>query len=1295
MKSNIIVTLIGAFLLLLFCGSLIVYHAISSDESFVNNQIESNDIDAEVNHTANSENDNNEKTNASNPNMPGNEKVKNRKDFSSDENTYKKPLVPSINNQNSKEVVVDQTLANTKNSPDLIKTSNIENTTESIQEKVEIEITVLNGLDNKILADFDIDAIGEFRGGYIKSGSFKTDKNGKFILTVGIIGSMFLKLNTADYSTHTRVMSVKYGKNEYRAKLLKGGTLEIKATSADNKPVEGLTAKFNTFFRAPTEKDSFPLTFDNVKGVYILNNVPLGAQDISFKAPGFLETEFYKVRVDVKNTSYLEVRLYGTKMLYFDLNIPKKPDLIFVTNLKRANTTVKSPEYNVSTRLPSRVSNQTHIPNKIEIKQDRLESFKNQNGLFEFELTEKSITNLTLDVDGYVPKEITITPNSDTYKIILMEGFTGKLQIKNEKNEPIAGATVTYTSGLLNQISVSNEKGEAELSGMTKSMWLQLAVVHPKYASWNEKWHFDSEEQNTKIIVLKEGKGISGKIKFEDKAVSGAIVTLMQAGKPAPIATMTTGADGAYFFNKIEGKSDILYVVSAIHSERGVATSAPTAISEKNITIDLVLVNEKSITVKVVDERGEPLHNKKVNIISDLNNEYAFSVATNEKGEAELFNINRGTYTVILDDSKYRCTPAKTTIPAGLVTLTAKKKNLKKVNITVSDGKPFSGELKVTLERNDWPIEVTVDEDGYFVEFNDSIVFVIVVFQAQGYGSVRLGPYQNAENFPKEFNVHFKPGENFKVKVIDDADLQPIPYVTVEIIESGIKIEALPTNELGEINFSHIGGRFFVLVTDQSYAKFSTEFDGSQAKETTIRLVKGGSLKGHLTLKKEVAKAKIMLEPGTENSAIDSAGNFEILNLLPGEYTISVVRTFKDGRTQIEKIPARIIIEREKQFEIDLDDFQKNQTTLEVSILKNGSNSNERGYLNITDRRHQSVIATEIIDGKYLVERILPGDYLISYSFQGKTMQKNLEILPNQMNTVEIIVPGSSVTFSVKNAEGLAISKVMVTLYSGEKFKQEDTYLGNQMITNPQGMGTFTLMPKTPYYFVVEEDFRFNYQINVVGPIVLEAGQDSRIDFVLPYARKLPKLQVVDQAGKVLADAGFLFTDEAGNFFQRALLKEWDFFPFTNVEGFLPDNCWPKENFKLVVGKEGYEYKEINIPVEYDPTQLMQIKLNRGSNINCNFQNKLPLPISVGILNANGVLLQKPIPYINRKKKDLTIYYENISSGNISFNDLAAGTYSIGYFWNGSTRLISKQGPFTIGIGETINVASTLQLEGF
>ena len=1286
MKGNLLVILICVFVLLLITGVYFVYQSFSNEGNI------EKENSSEVTEIENNPKENTARSTPYSDSVAHSSENPIAKKTSPSGNINSKEIINGSGPKHSMEPVVDQTahsVASKNIEPELTK-----NVVGSEKEKIEVEITLYDGQENKLLSDFFVAIKYEDKSNNGKFERYRTDKNGKFAFMVTQTGFLRLQLLTKEYSSHSKTLNVLNGKNVYMAKLFKGGFLEIRATNAEGKAVPGLIANLGGGFKSASLKESLTLEYDASKGTYLLSNVPVGPQDISFKAAGYQSTDVFKVKIEPSNTALFEVRMNVARMLFFELDIKSKPDLIFVTHVKTA--AVKTMNQPVSGRLPNRGTNApVKTPGgKNAPEEEKTEVFKNQNGLFEYELLIKNATAITLEVEGYVAKDVAITPDRDTYKVTLIDGFSGKLQINNEKGLPVANAVVNYTSSSLNQSVLSDDKGVAILSGMTAHMPLRLNVTHNSYATLNDRWEFDANEQNTKAVVLKEGKGISGKIKFESKFVANAKVFLYQSGKPMVVATTDSASDGSYSFNKLDGNSDTGYMVSAFHHEYGVANSGEIKIEDKNPTIDLTLVKEKSLTVKLVNHKGEVMPNKNITVINNFDSAYSFSVMTDEKGEYEFFNLIHGLYSINLVDSKFKCKEVKATIPAGVITLTAKSKELRKVNIKVEGGKPFTGDLRVTLERNDWPIVVVVDEDGYFVEFQEGepVVFVRVVFHSQGYGDVRMGPYERKEDLPNEFNVEFRVGENFKVKVVDDMNNSPIPFVTVDVFSGNSKVESLPTNDVGEISFSYLSGKFVINVKEDGYAVYSNEFDGGQNKELVVRLIKNGGIKGHLTLSKEVSKAFVILQPGDLMQQFDSAGNFENLNITPGEYTISVSRTFKDNKTQLEKIPASIIIEREKTLEINLDDYVKNQTTLEVLVFNDGRPSTERGILNITDRRGQSVVSATVDNGKYNVERILPGEYLLRYTHQGRVLQRSLAVLPNQANTVEIYVPGSSLTFSVKNTEGVPISKVMVTLYSGEKYRQEDTYLGNQMITDPRGQGTFFLMPKTPYYFIVEEDFRYNYQINMIGPIILEAGQEQRIDYILPYARKLPKLQVTDMAGKALADVGFLFNDENGNFFQRTLLKEWDFFPYSNAEGFLPENSWPKEHFTLVVGKEGYEYKEIQIPSDFDATQLTQIKLNKASTVICSFPQSLPYPISVGILNKDGVLLQKPIPYPSRKRNELTVYYENISSGSVKFNDLAAGDYFIGYYWNGSNRLISKQGPIKVEPGKAHAITSTLQI---
>ena len=1342
MKEKIVLVSIVGFLILLIAGGYFVYHSFSS-ESLVSEE------DATLGNKSDSTISEGKSANASTPNginAKGSNSNNSKSGGVADRSGNNSKQIKGSKNQSSGEPVIDQTL-HAMSVKD--EKGNVVEVLGSVKEKINIDIFLFDAEQGKALANYDLELKYKYNNDSQRTESFKSDAQGKFVFPTTQTGFLNFQIFTKDFSIHSKNMMVRYGKNEYKANLYKGGTIEVHATNMDNKLVEGLAAKFSNGFRGRQSQDLLPLEIDAAKQVYLLPNVPAGTQEVSFKASGYVETPIYKVLIEPKNVTTLDLKLQKARVLYFDLDIKSKPDLIYISNRKltrgRGRNVFQTEGLNgngfndVAGMQTTWNQNGRNRQNETQsggnqsdgatggnnnrqnggqngrnrqrgggrgptnftnFNSDKTEVFKNEQGLFEYELEERNTTSLTLMVDKYIPLELNLVPDKDTYKVTLVEGYIGELQINNEKGEVVSGATVNYSAGSLRNYVISGDDGIAQLTGLSESMVLRLNISHKDYVTYNENWSYSSNEQNNKIIVLAEGAGISGKIKFGDKPVMGAKVQLFQTGNNNALMRFDTEVDGSYYFNNLDSKTEKEYRVEAFHREFGAGSTAPFKFTSGKANYDLTLAEEKSLNLKLVDNKGVPLPNKNITIMNGIDSEFSLSVLTDDKGECKFVNLIHGYYYIRLEDDMLRIKSRNIQIPAGDVTMTAEEKDLKKIIVTKPDGSLYKGTLKVSIEvnRNGWPIEVITGDDGYYyLESREDrpMRFGTFLFEAHGYAPVRLGPYEKAENMPKEFEVNLVEGENFKVKVVDDRDDKPIPYISVDITFGNSKIQSLPTNDLGEIIFTHLSGKFNVVVKDENFASYSNEFDGAVTKEMIVRLIRGGGLKGHLTVGKDVSAVWVSLQPGNINMPLDSDGNFEFYNILPGEYELTVSRNLKDGKNQMEKIPVRIVIENEKTFEINLDDFQKNQTTLDISVYRDGALSNENGFLNITDRRGQSVVAAAITNGKYLVERILPGEYLLSYNYQGKALQKTLGVLPRQSNVVDIFVPGSSLTITVKNEEGAIIPKAMITLYAGEKYRQEDTFLGNQLVTAGNGVGTFLLMPKAPYYLVVEEDFRFNYQVNVIGPIILEAGQASSMEYILPYAKKIPKIQVTDNAGNPLADTGFIFNDDHGNFFQRTLKKEWDLFPYSNKNGFLPENCWPKTNFTLIVGKEGYEFREVAISADFDPQQLLQIKLNKASSIKCNFPKALTLPVSVGILNKNGVLLQKPIPLSNRNKNELTVYFENISFGNVQFKDLAAGEYYIGYFWNGSSRLISRQGPLKLGVEENLVVTSTLQVSEY
>ena len=144
-------------------------------------------------------------------------------------------------------------------------------------------------------------------------------------------------------------------------------------------------------------------------------------------------------------------------------------------------------------------------------------------------------------------------------------------------------------------------------------------------------------------------------------------------------------------------------------------------------------------------------------------------------------------------------------------------------------------------------------------------------------------------------SIEFQKGENLKVKIIDNVSEKPVPFAKVEIVNGKFRYYSLLANEHGEIILPYLTGEVSLNVITDSYAPFNLAIDISTSKEVLVKLIKGGRLKGKLTLEKDVLKTSVKLMPLGIEIVIGPDGEFEFLNLNPGKYSLLILRDSEQG----------------------------------------------------------------------------------------------------------------------------------------------------------------------------------------------------------------------------------------------------------------------------------------------------------------------------------------------------------------------------------------------------------------
>lgn len=889
MKGNILIAVICILLILILAGGYFFYSAISVEEPSEKAEIITTEsIDKHKTITSNIESKNNLPTNSNNTG-------KSNPVFNE---SPKKEIKKKVNVE---EKVVDQTLRTSTNKVE--KVQNIEKKYSSTKETSDIEITIFDSAENKPLPNHEVTLrIKVNQEAYITE-NLKSDHNGILRFSTYQAGSMQLQLFAKNYGVYASTLKVFTGFNEYKAMLHRGGTLEISATSIDNKIIEELTFEAtNNFNFLP--KESF--VFDAGRGLHVLTNMPVGSQTLTFKAPGFLATPDYLIRIEPNKINFLEVKLQPARLIYFDLNMKTKPEMIYVFKDEK--------KYQL---------------NKESETSERPETFKGANDLYEYVLDETYYKSLTIKANNFLSQKVELIPGKDTYKISLVEGFTGKLQINDEQGMGVMGAEVKYfirTGGPVTKdqymYAFSGGDGVALLTDMNKKMFLMVTVSHKDYLTTIEDWLYDESSNNKKTMILRKGNGIKGKVTFETRGVMGAKLVLYQEGTHKPKFNMESESDGSFYFSNFAASNTGGYYIQAHHPNYGFAKSKVFKYENNNQFIELSLTGEKSLSIRLEDSKGSPLPNKTITI-SHTNGDpkLSFGVVTDENGCYDFYNLTPGGYYCTLLDEQLFVKNNDLQVPSGgIKVVTAVQKNLKRLIVTTQGGAPFKGVIQIKNSALK-SINIMKGIDGnHYVDLPGDLGNFLL--EAEGYPVIIMGDHASLVANTNDLVYELKSGSNLKLKLVDEQTLSPIKFISVNIFSNKTKLRSKPTNELGEVLFEQLIGKVNVSISGNEYATFSQDFDISQSNEFLIKLIKSGGLKGHLTFRENVIGGHVFLKPNNAHSfPIGADGNFTINDLTPGEYSVSFKENLKDGKNIHTKIPNKIQIQSGQIFEINLDDY--------------------------------------------------------------------------------------------------------------------------------------------------------------------------------------------------------------------------------------------------------------------------------------------------------------------------------------------------------------------------------------
>lgn len=170
--------------------------------------------------------------------------------------------------------------------------------------------------------------------------------------------------------------------------------------------------------------------------------------------------------------------------------------------------------------------------------------------------------------------------------------------------------------------------------------------------------------------------------------------------------------------------------------------------------------------------------------------------------------------------------------------------------------------------------------------------------EAADFPVVKIGSF-SANTLPKEIKFKFPISQSLKIIVKDSSNGKPVPFSLVKMLKDNYLLQTLQTNENGEINFSNLDGEVQIVVDSDEYSPVYATVDLSKTNEFIAKLMKGGGVKGHMAIGEAISKVTVTLQPIGKSIDLDEKGNFEFLNIKPGQYTLSIKNTLKDANPSL------------------------------------------------------------------------------------------------------------------------------------------------------------------------------------------------------------------------------------------------------------------------------------------------------------------------------------------------------------------------------------------------------------